>query len=359
MNNFHYTPLGKIPRAKLHRYVALIVCVFVILSLLYFNSKETSELPTLIRDEKTFAHVRRIQFTNPQADLFTKHSEQSLLLCVLVKDEHSYGKGRNFSDMVKLTVDSLPNPGMVKLAMLITSQAEYENTNSAISTMESLPFAQIELYRPLDYLHKQLILDNPRDKRHDSRFQLPRRRMMASLRNTLMYSALEPRYSYVLWIDTDIVSIPQNLASTAIQSGRDIVVPSCYKGDSYYDWNTFIGERTTPNDNEVVPDLQGNIPEGKTLYVPRHVGGQAWALADSRFQGSDYVELTSVGGTWLLMSTEVILAGVNFGTFNVIGNTWHNEGYDGIETESVCFMANRIGKKCWGMPNVRIYHKND
>jgi hypothetical protein len=35
------------------------------------------------------------------------------------------------------------------------------------------------------------------------------------------------------------------------------------------------------------------------------------------------------------------------------------EGYDGIETEGICFTAKTLGYKCWGMPldKDRVYHQ--
>ncbi len=41
----------------------------------------------------------------------------------------------------------------------------------------------------------------------------------------------------------------------------------------------------------------------------------------------------------------------------IVGTKWeHKEGWDGIETEGICYMAKALGYKCWGMPNEIIKH---
>ncbi|KAJ3361360.1 hypothetical protein GGF32_007406 [Allomyces javanicus] len=329
--------------------------------------------PAVLQSVTKGPHLKRTRFTRSAAPLWSTRSDtpadsprtrtaadMPLLVLVAIKDRDSYGRWRSFEDLATMIMGSLPDPGMTTLAVLISAADEAASVVYRVEATSALyGFAQIDVYTVHDekyYAH--LDLQVARERRHDDIVQVPRRRRMAVLRNTLMSAAMDMAYEKVLWVDADVVGIPNLLAKKAMESGRDIVVPACFQGNSYYDWNTFVGRRTTPGPNEAVPRLDGTLPPGKTLYVPRHVPGEAWPLSDARFADQEWVELTSVGGTWLMMSADVVHAGVTFGIYNVVGDTWDGgEGYDAIETESVCFVAARIGKKCWGLPGMRIQHQ--
>ncbi|KNE67186.1 hypothetical protein AMAG_12253 [Allomyces macrogynus ATCC 38327] len=327
--------------------------------------------PAVFQSVTKGPHLKRTRFARTAAPLWTRSDAPAdpsrartaagmpLLVLVAIKDRESYGRWRSFEDLATMIMGSLPDPGMTTLAVLISAADEYASVVYRIEAMSALyGFAQIDVYKVHDAAYfAHLDLKVARERRHDDIVQVPRRRRMAVLRNTLMSAAMDMVYEKVLWVDADVVGIPNLLAKKAMESGRDIVVPACFQGNSYYDWNTFVGRRTTPGPNEAVPRLDGTLPPGKTLYVPRHVPGEAWPLSDARFADQEWVELTSVGGTWLMMSADVVHAGVTFGIYNVVGDTWDgSEGYDAIETESVCFVAARIGKKCWGLPSMRIQH---
>ncbi|KAJ3371451.1 hypothetical protein GGF31_003376 [Allomyces arbusculus] len=329
-------------------------------------------VPAVLQSVTKGPHLTRTRFTRTAAPLWTRSdisadrsrartaADMPLLVLVTIKDSGSYGQWRSFEDLATMIMGSLPDPGITTLAVLISAADEYASVVHRVEATSALyGFAQIDVYTVHDASYfAHLDLQVTRERRHDDIVQVPRRRRMAVLRNTLMTAAMDMVYEKVLWVDADVVGIPNLLAKKAMESGRDIVVPACFQGNSYYDWNTFVGRRTTPGPNEAVPRLDGTLPPGKTLYVPRHVPGEAWPLSDTRFADQEWVELTSVGGTWLMMSADVVHAGVTFGIYNVVGDTWEGgEGYDAIETESVCFVAARIGKKCWGLPGMRIQHQ--
>lgn len=73
----------------------------------------------------------------------------------------------------------------------------------------------------------------------------------------------------------------------------------------------------------------------------------------------EIVELDSVGGTMLYVRAEIHRTGVAFTTNYIIGADWDYEGYDGIESEGMCYNARFLGFKCWGMVKERIYHSQD
>ena len=137
-----------------------------------------------------------------------------------------------------------------------------------------------------------------------------------------------------------------------IESGKDIITPACMWGDSGidYDQNAWRGPRKHPKlegSDQHRPFVPGPIREEGTLFVSE--------LEDE----GEFVELDSVGGTVLFVKTEIYRNGISFPPFNLVGTDWDaREGFDGIETEGLCYAAKSIGYKCWAMPHERISFSN-
>ena len=68
------------------------------------------------------------------------------------------------------------------------------------------------------------------------------------------------------------------------------------------------------------------------------------------------MQLDSVGGTMLWVKASVHRDGVIFPVANIVGSDWHRQGYVGLETEGICWLAKFLGYKCWGMPHTVIMH---
>ena len=57
----------------------------------------------------------------------------------------------------------------------------------------------------------------------------------------------------------------------------------------------------------------------------------------------DLVRLDSVGGTILYLKSEAVHQGLNFLTYAAVGTSWNSsEGWDGIETEGMCYVAKTL-----------------
>ena len=41
----------------------------------------------------------------------------------------------------------------------------------------------------------------------------------------------------------------------------------------------------------------------------------------------------------------------------VVGANWHEDGWDGIESEGICVLARQMGFTCWGMPKAVVLHE--
>lgn len=112
--------------------------------------------------------------------------------------------------------------------------------------------------------------------------------------------------------------------------------------DGYvYDLNAWVGHRKVrqPTSEDFVP-------------------GPLSAKNMNKLQGNgqEVVPLDSVGGAMIYIRADIHRQGVIFPHNYVIGSEWGREGYDGIETEGLCYSAHFLGYKCWGMPNEVIHH---
>lgn len=68
------------------------------------------------------------------------------------------------------------------------------------------------------------------------------------------------------------------------------------------------------------------------------------------------LQLNSVGGTILYVKAAVHRDGVVFPVANVVGAEWEQQGYTGLETEGICWLAKFLNYKCWGMPDSIVMH---
>ncbi|RLN46156.1 hypothetical protein BBJ29_005770 [Phytophthora kernoviae] len=173
--------------------------------------------------------------------------------------------------------------------------------------------------------------------------------MLARYRNYALFSTLERWHQHVLWLDADVDMIPAGLLLKMTQSGLDILEPMCVRkynneNDNWYnyDLNAWVGQRKVRPAHSNSDFVPGPL-NAKNLY-------------DLRNEKKPIVPLDSVGGTMLYVRAEVHRQGVLFPAHYVIGSEWGMEGYDGIETEGLCYSAHFLGFKCWGMPNDIIFH---
>ncbi|MFO1067886.1 MAG: hypothetical protein U1E14_05100 [Geminicoccaceae bacterium] len=162
--------------------------------------------------------------------------------------------------------------------------------------------------------------------RHEGSIQYLRRSVLARSRNHLLFRALDDE-DWVLWIDVDVVEYPSDIIGRLLAFRRSILTPNCviqYGGPSF-DRNAWRG-----------PD-------------ERH-------LSDLRGEG-ELVELDTVGGTMLLIRADLHRDGLVFPPFaygraHPAARSHSRE----IETEGLGLMAQDMGHRCWGLPNLEIRH---
>ncbi|KIY95971.1 hypothetical protein MNEG_11989 [Monoraphidium neglectum] len=162
-------------------------------------------------------------------------------------------------------------------------------------------------------------------KRHFASEQRRRRAVLARLRNLAVSVALELEEA-VLWVDADITFMPNHTLSTLVASGKDIVT---------------------------------TITKGaKTSSQARPVAGVSKFPDDLEGSPEPFVPLDSVGGCTTLVRADVHREGALFAPYYLIGASWKGDGYDGVESEGLCYAARYLGRTCWLATKLVTYHQS-
>lgn len=288
----------------------------------------------------------------------TNSDSNELIVLSSIAHSNSYGAGRTFADFID-TIKSIEfERTMSTLGLLVGSKDEYNNILKYMDANSDDTFFSKVIVLQAQFIEDLYKLD--RDIRHSLAVQKERRRAISRARNFLITNALGDE-EYSLCLDADMIETPSDLLQVFVNSGKDIVVPRIRQGGAEnYDFNSWVGHRLVPNAeqskhlDEKDPDfLFVPGPDG-AAHMHDFVNDEKWGNNQRR----DFaVPLDSVGGAVLFVKSEVFKQGVLFPPFYVVGTTWDRfEGYDGIETEGLCYQARTIGYQCWGLPNVVAFH---
>lgn len=280
------------------------------------------------------------RFTNPSAHPVP--GKQTVLVLTLVRNRESWSDGRSFPDFLSI-VQGFDYPmSNINLGVLVSDKKEFKAITDYIKRLPS----NKNFFHQIHVILREKDAGISREHRRADRAQRERRRLIARLRNYLLYTTMRDEDS-VLWIDSDMVRVPSDLLGRMIDSGKDVITTATRTGPNgdFIDLNAWVGERIKPNAEE-----QAIIEQGG-LFVPRPKSVKFTHELEGEFK-----ELDSVGGTVLFVRGEVHREGVAFTTNYVIGAGWKYEGYDGIESEGLCYVAGFLGYKCWGMPHAIAEH---
>lgn len=277
----------------------------------------------------------------------------NLLVLVLTQDERSWGKNEpdasfrtldSFIDLIGGTCYPLDR---MSLGLLTSSQSDFGNMKSIVEKVE---------FRKSHIIYHPGFGTTPgRSQRHAAATQRERRRSIARLRNYLMLRTLDSE-EHVIWLDADVYWLPAGIIQKMIQQSimgpgtyswqTGIITARCVQADnSNYDRNAWLGPRLEPSAAQLYQAHDSNAfvpqPTQETNFMDQLVKGT---------RDDDLVPLDSVGGTILYMNSESIRQGLNFPTYYVVGTKWNStEGWDGIETEGVCYIAKTLGYGCYGL----------
>ncbi|KAG7390950.1 hypothetical protein PHYBOEH_006820 [Phytophthora boehmeriae] len=285
----------------------------------------------------------RIESNNPASQIGNRERGSVLIVCVF-NDAESWGFNRSLDDFFDL-IESFEYPAeKISVALLTSSMDEFVKTKQ-LSQQNINRFARFSVIFRNDFAQDGLTREN----RHAASLQGTRRRMIARYRNFALLSTLESWHQHVVWLDADVDVIPAGLLLKMTQSGLDVLEPLCARkysneADNWYEYdlNAWVGQR------KVRPAASASD------FIPGPVNVKY--MSNLRDGEKSIVPLDSVGGTMLYVRADVHRQGVLFPAHYVIGSEWGAEGYDGIETEGLCYSAHFLGYKCWGMPNDIIFH---
>lgn len=178
---------------------------------------------------------------------------------------------------------------------------------------------------------------------HQRTSQFERRAHIAKARNKLTKIGLQNgNFEYVLWIDSDIKELPEDLIQQLLFPNADVVVPSCLflSGDykRNFDKNSW---RETPGSLEDQKDLPKDI-----LIVEGYSSTLRIYLPDLRAEGR-IVPLDGVGGCSLLVKASCHRRGLIFPDY-ILNHA--------VETEGLAKMARFMGYSVVGLPFVEVFH---
>ena len=302
----------------------------------------------------------------------SKTPKPSVLIISTIATGGSYGEKRKFVDFLTSLNTITTNEYSFSYSFSFSSEPEFVEINSNFLTAYApmIPAAVEKVtLMSAPFIEKTGGFDRKDRQKHD--IQRKRRRLIARSRNFALLNSIGHE-QYTIFVDADIHTFddPGNFVKMFIDSKKDNVVPRVVKsGNDDYDRNSWRGERTVPNEDQM--KLMDENKWDKFDYVPRDV-------PDKMFHFQNYVnndgnerqlhqndpgytfELDSVGGAVLFAKSIVFKQGAIFPTSYIIGTTWQRqEGYDGVETEGLCYLAKPLGYSCWGLPNIIAHHADD
>lgn len=176
---------------------------------------------------------------------------------------------------------------------------------------------------------------------HHITVQYARRKHLAQARNLLLKGGLKNE-KYVLWIDSDIGSLPPDLIQQLMYADKDVVTPICLftsgGRDRVYDKNTWRETKQSLKDQKRLGPYD--------LVVEGYGETSRIFLPDLRGEGR-VVPIDGVGGCSLMIKSYCHKKGLIF----------PEEIYDHhIETEGLAKMAKKMNFGVFGLPFVTVYH---
>lgn len=193
--------------------------------------------------------------------------------------------------------------------------------------------------------------------RHALKVQKERRASMALARNSLVFSALGPYTSWVLWLDSDIVETPPTLIQDLVSHDKPVISANCYQryvddeskkqAIRPYDFNNWVeseeGLKIAAGmaEDEIIVEGYAEIATYRALMAHFY---------DAEGDVNAEMELDGVGGAAVMVKADVHRDGAMFPPFPF---------YHLIETEGFAKMAKRLGYQVFGLPNYLVYHYNE
>lgn len=292
-------------------------------------------------------HYDLNQLTTSSDALLNK--EEVLLLTPMSKFLPEYWKNIN-----QLTYDH----NLISLGFILPRNAdgdaalkELEAAIKASQAKNTLNFKKITILRQ----DSNSLPSQAEQERHAFKVQKERRSMMALARNSLVFTALSPAHSWVLWLDADIVESPNTLIQDLASHNKPVVSANVYQrykenGEDKirpYDFNNWVESddglkiANSLAEDEIVVEGYAEMATFRPLMAHYY---------DAKGNANTEMPLDGVGGGSVLVKADVHRDGAMFPSFPF---------YHLIETEGFAKMAKRLGYSVFGLPNYLVYHYNE
>ncbi|KAF3925324.1 hypothetical protein ABW20_dc0108645 [Dactylellina cionopaga] len=304
-----------------------------------------------------------------------------------------------FRDFISRVRNQEVSPESLHLGLLTSDLGAYNEYTQILSSLapEDFPWAKAEIIY-LESLPNEKKKDFGFDITHDNRHsakkdvQAVRRKNLARLRNFLSMHMMTPEIEHVIWLDADVYQLPDGMFKRFVELGNTSVdedisgmVKAGLKEEGKHDGDKTVGEGRleTPPPIGIITLLCldydkadydrnswsgfGKRPSREQLagiFEGREYPGmEGWAKSVKQLiQGTtddDIVKLDSVGGTALYIRAELLREGLTFPPYRVAGTKWGKDGKDGLETEGMCYVAERLGWGCYALGgNWKTLHPN-
>lgn len=296
------------------------------------------------REEVLYDGVRRFvrNYHNTHPDM---------IFMVLTKDKSSWGQetfkpSRTFHDYLSLINSTGLDMSQLSLGMMTSSEEEYALYKNATASTP-IPRVTILFRKSEDDHDPNWWTSVPRGGRHSHAIQTQRRMHVATLRNELMSRTLHDE-EHIIWIDSDIQYLSPDIVQTMRNHSEkvedaSIITARCQMGwNPDYDANSWAGARTkSPSSGRTAEEEEDSHVPAQTTQ--KHIGELIAGTTDE-----DIVPLDSVGGTILYVRASLVHQGLTFPPYYVIGTGWGRDGWDGLETEGMCYVARYLrGGGCY------------
>ena len=269
----------------------------------------------------------------------------NLLVLVLTANEASWG--RNQGDPGSRTIFSFVH-------LMAQTQYPFEHMSLGLLTSSDSEFRKIKTVLGAEWFRRSHVIYHSENEPSTSRksrqaegVQLERRRSRARLKNYLMLQTLGNE-EHVVWLDADVYWLSPGLLHHMIKQSLmashqvNVITARCSFGeDPSYDRKAWVGSRTAPR------EVQGKS-EGNTISAQPTADTQTMEQLVRGTADDDLIPLDSAMGTVLYLSSDIIRQGVIFPTYYAVGTAWNSsEGWDGIETEGLCYLAKSLDCGCY------------
>ena len=268
-------------------------------------------------------------------------AKPKVLFLSLNKDTAAWGKdfmstGRTIKDFINLLITTDLDFTTVSLGVMTASHREFEAIKKATS---SYPFARISVF-----YQKNDEPDVSKEDKGKPEVEKKRRARLSTLRNYLMLRSLvdEP---HMVWVDSDIAEFGPGIVQAMLGHAEErddvgLLTAHCTinQPEDDYDRKAWSLDREAPGIMGPVWEKDFDQASSRLQNTRHQVEELITNTGDT-----DLIPLDSVGGTILYIRSKLVHRGVSFPPFHVVGTTFGRDGWTGIETEGICYVAQQVG----------------